>query len=175
MISHDFNMTSFSPCCHNWLACICFCAFICLLSRIFCLACYRLCVQKLLAFNWNRGDIVWNFGCMICGFPNFPRICWRFCLMILYSNFRLIVLYQFGIWCCWMFSYGSHIWAWMLFRKRHNKFLFLGFLRLLWYLLGIGHYWLDLFRWVGIGVFLYSCMFLQYYLFGDLSFFCYAY
>ena len=103
---------------------------------------------------------------MICGFPKFPRICWRFCLLILYSNIRLIVLYQFGIWCCWMFSYGSHICAWMLFRKRHNKFLFLDFLRLVWYLLCIGHYWLDIFRWVGIGVFLYSCMFLQYYLLG---------
>ena len=108
---------------------------------------------------------------MICGFPKFPRIRSRFCLLILYSNIRLIVLYQFGIWCCWMFSYGSHIWAWMLFRKRHNKFLFLDFLRLLWYLLGIGHYWLDIFHWVGIGVFLYSCMFLQYYLLGDWLFF----
>ena len=34
MVSYDFNMTSFSPCCHNWLACICFCACIYLLSRI---------------------------------------------------------------------------------------------------------------------------------------------
>ena len=104
---------------------------------------------------------------MICGFPKFPRICWRFCLVILYSNIRLIVLYQFGIWCCWMFSYGSHICAWMLFRKRHNKFLFLDFLRLVWYLLCIGHYWLGIFLWVGIGVFLYSYMFLQYHLLGD--------
>ena len=38
MVSLDFNMTSFSPCCHNWLACICFSVCICLLSRIFCLA-----------------------------------------------------------------------------------------------------------------------------------------
>ena len=103
---------------------------------------------------------------MICGFPKFPRIGSRFCLLILYSNIRLILLYQFGIWCCWMFFYGSHICAWMLFRKRHNKFLFLDFLRLLWYLLGIVHYWLDIFRWVGKGVFLYSSMFLQYYLLG---------
>ena len=64
---------------------------------------------------------------MIYRFPKFPRICWRFCLLILYSNIRLIVLYQFVIWCCWMFSYGSHIWAWMLFHKHHNKFLFFGF------------------------------------------------
>ena len=58
VVSHDFNMTSFSPCCHNWLACICFCACICLLSRIFCLACYRLCVEQLLAFHSDIGDIV---------------------------------------------------------------------------------------------------------------------
>ena len=58
MVSHDFNMTSFSPCCHNWLACICFCACICLLSRIFCLACYRLCVEQWLAFHWDIADIV---------------------------------------------------------------------------------------------------------------------
>ena len=108
---------------------------------------------------------------MICGFPKFPRIRSRFCLLILYSNIRLIVLYQFGIWCCWMFSYGSHICAWMLFRKRHNKFLFLDFLRLVWYLLCIGHYWLDIFRCVDIGVFLYWCMFLQHYLLGDCYFF----
>ena len=101
---------------------------------------------------------------MICGFPKFSRIRSRFCLLILYPNIRWIVLYQFGTWYCWMFSYGSHIWAWILFRKLHNKFLFLNFLRLLWYLLGIAHYWLDIFRWVGIGVLLYSCMFLQYYL-----------
>ena len=112
---------------------------------------------------------------MICEFPKFPRIRLRFCLLILYSNIRLIVLYQFGIWCCWMFSYGSHICAWMLFRKRHNKFLFLDFLRLVWYLLCIGHYWLGIFLWVGIGVFLYSYMFLQYHLLGDWLFFCYAY
>ena len=129
MVSHDFNMTSFRSCCHNWLACICFCACICLLSRIFCLACYRLCVEQLLAFHWDTGEILW-------------------------------------------FAYLR---AWMLFRKCHNKFLFLDFLRLLWYWLGIGHYWLDIFRWVDIGVFLYSCMFLQYYLFGDWLFFCYAY
>ena len=92
---------------------------------------------------------------MIFGFPKFPRICSRFCLLILYSNIRLIVLYQFSIWSCWMFSYDSHIWAWMLFRKRHNEFLFLDFLRLLWYLLGTVHYWLDIFRRVGISVFLY--------------------
>ena len=71
---------------------------------------------------------------MICGFPKFPRICWRFCLLILYLNICLIVLYQFGIWCSWMFL-GSLIWAWMLFRKCHNKFLFLDFLPLLRYLL----------------------------------------
>ena len=94
---------------------------------------------------------------------------------ILYSNIRLIVLCQFGIWCFWMFSYGSHICAWMLFRKHHNKFLFMDFLRLVWYLLCIWHFWLDIFRWVGIDVFLYSCMFLQYYLLGDWLFFCYAY
>ena len=46
VVSHDFNMTSLSPCCHNWLTCICFCVCICLLSRIFCLACYRLCVEQ---------------------------------------------------------------------------------------------------------------------------------
>ena len=51
MVSHDFNMTSFSPFCHNWLACICLCACICLLFRIFCLACYRLCVEQCLAFQ----------------------------------------------------------------------------------------------------------------------------
>ena len=110
----------------------------------------------------RRGDIVQNFVCMISGFPKFPRICWRFCLLILYSNIRLIVLYQFGIWCCWMFSYGSHIWPWILFRKCHNEFLLLDFLRLLWYLLAIVHYWLGIFHWVGINVFLYSCMSLQY-------------
>ena len=53
MVSHDFNMTSFSPCCHNWLGCICFCACICLLSRIFYLACYLLCVEQWLAFHWD--------------------------------------------------------------------------------------------------------------------------
>ena len=58
VVSHDFNMTSFSPCCHNRLACICFCACICLLSRIFCLACYRLCVEQWLAFHWDIGGIV---------------------------------------------------------------------------------------------------------------------
>ena len=58
MVSHDFNMTSFSPCCHNWLACICFCACICLLYRIFCLACYRLCVEQLLTFHRDIGGIV---------------------------------------------------------------------------------------------------------------------
>ena len=84
---------------------------------------------------------------MICGFPKFPRICSRFCLLILYSDIRLIVLYQSGIWFCWMFSYSSHIWAWMLFCKRHNQILFLDFLRLLWCLLDIVHYWLDIFRW----------------------------
>ena len=26
MVSRDFKMTSFSPCCHNWLARSCFCA-----------------------------------------------------------------------------------------------------------------------------------------------------
>ena len=106
-------------------------------------------------------------GCMICGFPKFPRIRSRFCLLILYSNIRLTVLYQFGIWCCWMFSYGSRIWACMLFCKRDNKFLFLDILCLLWYLLGIVHYWLDIFHWLGVGVFLYSCMFFKYYLLGD--------
>ena len=85
--------------------------------------------------------------------------------VLAHSSAKKIYIDQFGVSCCWMFSYGSHIWAWMLFRKRHNKFLFLDFLRLLWYLLGIGHYWLDIFCWVGICVFLYSCMFLQYYLF----------
>ena len=58
MVSHDFNMTSFNPCCHNWLACICSCACICLLPRIFCLACYRLFVEQWLAFHWDIGDIV---------------------------------------------------------------------------------------------------------------------
>ena len=53
MVSHDFNMTSFSPCCHNWLGCICFCVCICLLSRIFYLACYLLCVEQWLAFHWD--------------------------------------------------------------------------------------------------------------------------
>ena len=135
MVSHDFDMTSFSPCCHNWLACVCFCACICLLFPIFCLACYRLCVEQRLAFHWDIGDIVYNFGCMICGFPKFPRLRSRFCLLILYSNIHLIVLYQFGIWCCWKFFYGSHICAWMLFRKRHNKFLFSDFRCLVWWLL----------------------------------------
>ena len=51
VVSHDFNMTSFSPCCHNWLSCFCFCACICLLSRNFCLVCYRLCAEQLLAFH----------------------------------------------------------------------------------------------------------------------------
>ena len=48
---------------------------------------------------------------MIFGFPKFPRICSRFCLLILYSNIRLIVLYQFGIWCCKSFFWSvfSHI------------------------------------------------------------------
>ena len=58
MVSHDFNMTLFSPRCHNWLACICFCACICLLSQTFCLVCYRLCVEQLLAFHRDIGDIV---------------------------------------------------------------------------------------------------------------------
>ena len=58
MVSHDFNMTSFGHCCHNWLACICFCACIYLLSQIFCLACYRLRVEQWLAFHWDIGDIV---------------------------------------------------------------------------------------------------------------------
>ena len=35
MLWYDFNMTSFSPCWHNWLACICFCTCICLLSAYF--------------------------------------------------------------------------------------------------------------------------------------------
>ena len=98
---------------------------------------------------------------MICRFPILPRICWRFYLLLLYSNIRLIVLCQFDICSCWMFSYGSHIWVWMLCRKRHNNLLFLDFLRLLWYSLGIVHYWLNIFRWLGIGIFLY---FLSYFL-----------
>ena len=83
MVLHDFNMTSFSPCCHNWLACICFCVRICLLPRVFCFACYCLCVEQWLAFHWDIGDILWKFGYMICRFPKFPRICSRFCLLIL--------------------------------------------------------------------------------------------
>ena len=41
-------MTSFSPCCHNWLLGIYFCACICLLPRTYYLACYLLCVERLL-------------------------------------------------------------------------------------------------------------------------------
>ena len=60
VVSHDFNMMSFSPCCHNCLACICFCACICLLSRTFCLACYRhvikfFLVRIFLYSDWIRG------------------------------------------------------------------------------------------------------------------------
>ena len=58
LVSHDFNMTSFSPCCHDWLACIYFCACICLLSPIFCLVCCCLFVEQLLPFHWDIGDIV---------------------------------------------------------------------------------------------------------------------
>ena len=47
MVSHDW----ISPCCYNWLARICFCVCICLLPRIFYLACYRLWVERLLAFH----------------------------------------------------------------------------------------------------------------------------
>ena len=49
--THDFHMASFSPCCHNWRACTCFCACICLSSQVFCLACCRLCVEQWLAFH----------------------------------------------------------------------------------------------------------------------------
>ena len=93
------NLMSFGPCCHNWLACICLCACICLLLWIFSLACYRLCVERLPAFHWHIADIVENFGCIICRFFKFPRICPQFCLLIWYSSIRLIVLNQFGIWC----------------------------------------------------------------------------
>ena len=58
MVSHECNMTSFSPCFHKWLASICFCAWVCLLPRIFCLACYRLCIEQFLAFHWDIGNIV---------------------------------------------------------------------------------------------------------------------
>ena len=47
------NVTSFRPCCHNWLVCICFCVCVCLLPRTFCLVCYCLCVEQLLAFHWD--------------------------------------------------------------------------------------------------------------------------
>ena len=52
------NVTSFSPCCHNWLAFICFCACIYSLLRIFCLARYRVCVERLPAFYCDIKDKV---------------------------------------------------------------------------------------------------------------------
>ena len=96
-------MTSFSPLYHNSLVCICFCSCICSLLWIFCLACSRLCVERLPAFHWDIGDIVYNFGCMICEFPKFSRIFSKFWLLIWYSNIRLTALYRFGIWYYWMF------------------------------------------------------------------------
>ena len=68
-------MRSFSPChcCHNLLACICLCAYICLLPRIFCLACYRLCVVRLPAFHWDIKDIVCRtLAVLFIGSQSFP-------------------------------------------------------------------------------------------------------
>ena len=57
---HMIECDIFSPCCHNWPACICFCACICLLLRIFCLAYYRLCADRLPVFHRDIGDIVYR-------------------------------------------------------------------------------------------------------------------
>ena len=87
-----------SPCCHDRLVCICFCACICLLPRIFYLEYCHLCAEHLPAFRWNIEDIVWNFGCMIYGFVNFPGhvqsftcwygipiFVWWFCISLVYD------------------------------------------------------------------------------------------
>ena len=59
-------MASFSPCYHNWLAWVCFCACICLLPRVSCLACYRLWVEQLLAFHWEIRDIeLWLYDLLV--------------------------------------------------------------------------------------------------------------
>ena len=76
------------------------------------------------------------------------------------SNVRLIVLY--------LILLNVFLWfAYLSLNAVLQKILFLDFLCLLWYLLGIVHYWSDIFHCLGVGAFLYSCMFLQYYLLGD--------
>ena len=144
---------------------------LCLLPWTSCLACYRLCVERLLDFHRHIWDIFWNFGCMISGVPKFSKI------------FEVLLAYM-----VFQYSFDSSVSVWYFLLL--NVFYFFAYLSLnavsltlLWifvcdfFSFGVilaFNYWLDIFRLVGIGVFLNSCMSLQYYLLEGWLFFCYV-
>ena len=63
--SIHFNVTSFSPCWHTWLACICLCACICLLHIFICISEHECCFTKAIINFCFWVFFVWCDTCFV--------------------------------------------------------------------------------------------------------------